>query len=440
MDDWIARCSQATPKTKTRFNSGATESHYQRDRARVIHSAWFRALQSKTQVLGLGESDFYRTRLTHSLEVAQIGSGVCEHLRAEAETDAEIQQWLPPSGLIDAACLAHDIGHSPFGHGGEVALNYMMRESGGFEANGQTLRILARLGEYSEHNGLDLTRRTTLSIIKYPGFCDDLARYQTTNDNNSLNLDDWHPPKGIYSDESDVLDWVLEPFSDADNKRFLSTETPATNGHLKTRYKSFDTSIMEIADDIAYGVHDLEDAIAMSLLSPSQWQRGFLEPLAAIDGNPITDKQEFYTENLFSGSNKGRKHAISKLVGWFINQTQITQINEFEHPLLRLQATLSPQAAATLKLLKRFVMDEVILRPELQALQYRGQQVILKIFDIYKHNQQRLLPAPVYRECQETDNPQRIICDYISALTDASATRIFHRFSTPSAGSIFDRI
>jgi len=116
--------------------------------------------------LGLGESDFYRTRLTHSLEVAQIGSGVCEHLRAETETNEEIQQWLPPSGLIDAACLAHDIGHSPFGHGGEVALNYMMRDYGGFEANGQTLRILARLGEYSESNGLDLTRRTTLSIIR----------------------------------------------------------------------------------------------------------------------------------------------------------------------------------------------------------------------------------------------------------------------------------
>ncbi len=440
MDDWIARCSQTQPKTKTRFNSGATESHYQRDRARVIHSAWFRALQSKTQVLGLGESDFYRTRLTHSLEVAQIGSGVCEHLRAETETNEEIQQWLPPSGLIDAACLAHDIGHSPFGHGGEVALNYMMRDYGGFEANGQTLRILARLGEYSESNGLDLTRRTTLSIIKYPGFCDQLARYTASEQENSLNIDDWHPPKGIYSDEADVLDWVLDPISSADKKTFLTTDTPASTGHLKTRYKSFDTSIMEIADDIAYGVHDLEDAIAMSLLSPNQWQQGFLTPLAEIANNPITDRQDFYTENLFSGSNKNRKHAISKLVGWFINQTQISQLSEFEHPLLRLQATMSPQAIATLKLLKRFVMNEVILLPELQALQYRGQQVILKIFDIYKHNQQRLLPAAVYQECLQTDNPQRIICDYISALTDASATRIFHRFSTPSAGSIFDRI
>lgn len=441
MDDWIARRSQSAPVTKTRFNAGNTDSHYQRDRARVIHSAWFRALQSKTQVLGLGESDFYRTRLTHSLEVAQIGSGIVEHLRAREQSTPDLQQWLAPSGLIDAACLAHDIGHSPFGHGGEVALNYQMREHGGFEANGQTLRILARLGEYSENNGLDLTRRATLSIIKYPGFCESLARYDASAlaQDNALNLDLWYPPKGIYSEEKEVLDWVLEPFNPRDQKTFVQTFSP-DHGHKKTRYKSFDTSIMELADDIAYGVHDLEDAIAMSLLSPSQWETGFITPLAQITGNPITDRQDFYTQNLFCGNNKGRKHAISKLVGWFIANTELTQLSEFEHPLLCLQATLQPEARDTLKLLKKFVMDEVIMRPELQALQYRGQQVILKIFDIFQHNPKRLLPAQVYQECQVSEKPQRIFCDYISSLTDASATRIFHRFSTPSAGSIFDRI
>lgn len=441
LDDWIARRSQKKTSKRTRFNAGTIESHFQRDRARVIHSAWFRALQSKTQVLGLGESDFYRTRLTHSLEVAQIGSGICEHLRATTDAE-EHKQWLAPSGLMDAACLAHDIGHSPFGHGGEVALNYMMRDSGGFEANGQTLRILARLGEYSEHSGLDLTRRATLGIVKYPGFCTELARYSDTaiQQDHSLNLDEWHPPKGIYTDERDVLAWTLEPFSSRDREVFLSTNEPSKNSHLKTIYKSFDTSIMELADDIAYGVHDLEDAVAMSLLSPRQWQPEFLEPLQKIAGNPITDNADFYTENLFSGSNKRRKHAISKLVGWFINNITIVENKEFEHPLLRLQAQMAPHAFEMLKLLKKFVMNEVILLPELQALQYRGQQVILKIFDIYLHNPERLLPGDVYENCQENDNPNRLICDYISALTDASATRIYHRFSTPSAGSIFDRI
>jgi dGTPase len=442
MDDWIARRSHSKPVGKTRFNAGTTDSHYQRDRARVIHSAWFRALQSKTQVLGLGESDFYRTRLTHSLEVAQIGSGICEHLKAKEATHTELQEWIAPSGLIDAACLAHDIGHSPFGHGGEVALNYKMRDHGGFEANGQTLRILSRLGEYSEHDGLDLTRRATLSTVKYPGFCTELAHYTPAAlaQEDAFNLDQWHPPKGIYVEERDVLEWILQPFSDADRQLFVQTYTQDNGGHRKTRFKSFDTSMMELADDIAYGVHDLEDAIAMSLLSPGQWASGFLDPLASIPGNPITANHDFYTNSLFSGSNKGRKHAISKLVGWFINHTELIELSEFEHPLLRLQASLQPEARDTLKLLKKFVMDEVIMRPELQALQYRGQQVILKIFDTYQHNPERLLPTQVYLESRQNDNPHRIICDYISALTDASATRIFHRFSTPSAGSIFDRI
>ncbi len=433
------RRSQTRPSTKTRFNAGTIESHFQRDRARVIHSAWFRALQSKTQVLGLGESDFYRTRLTHSLEVAQIGTGVCEHLRRTA-TD-EQNEWLAPSSLMDAACLAHDIGHSPFGHGGEVALNYMMRDHGGFEANGQTLRILARLGEYSESSGLDLTRRSTLGIIKYPGFCSELAQYKESSESNApLNLDDWHPPKGIYSDERDVLEWTLETFSRADRELFVSTKAAPNGGHLKTCFKSFDTSIMELADDIAYGVHDLEDAVAMSLISPNQWDQKFLQQLPEADSNPISAKPEFYTENLFSGNNKKRKHAISKLVGWFIDEISIDEIQEFEHPLLRYQASMSPDAYALLKLMKTFVMENVILRPELQALQYRGQQVILKIFDIYLHNGARLLPTQVWEESQQSENPHRILSDHISALTDASATRIYHRLSTPSAGSIFDRI
>ena len=454
MEDWIARRSQARTSTRTRFNAGTIESHFQRDRARVIHSAWFRALQSKTQVLGLGESDFYRTRLTHSLEVAQIGSGIVEHVRGENARNPltkDMAEWIAPLSLIDAACLAHDIGHSPFGHGGEVALNYMMRNDGGFEANGQTLRILSRLGEYSEDSGLDLTRRSTLSVIKYPGFCTELAQYHSTSEaqantpganghsfNHALNIDHWHPPKGIYEDEREVLDWVLEPFSANDRKRFQHVE-PQSNGHAKTVYKSLDTSIMELADDIAYGVHDLEDAVAMSLLSPSQWQQHFLQPLAEIENNPILSKQDFYSENLFSGTNKKRKHAISKLVGYLIDHIEIQEDTDFEHPLLRMQAVMDPNAAALLKLLKKFVMEQVILRPELQALQYRGQRVILTVFDICQHNMQRLLPPAVFEETKNSDNPKRELCDYIAGLTDASATRLYNRLTTPSTGSIFDR-
>src|SRR6478609_9067568 len=129
------------------------------DYSRVIHSASFRRLQGKTQILNLGDSDFYRTRLTHSLEVAQIAGGVAKQLE-KSFPKHDATRHLPDRGLIHAVGCTHDLGHAPFGHGGEVALNYCMRDHGGFEGNGQTLRILARLEAFSANAGANLTRRT----------------------------------------------------------------------------------------------------------------------------------------------------------------------------------------------------------------------------------------------------------------------------------------
>lgn len=147
---------------------------YGRDRARVIHSAGFRRLQAKTQVLGIGEGDFHRTRLTHSMEAAQIGRGIVRALeenwieRRRAARYREWEEWLPSLNSIETIALAHDIGHPPFGHGGEIALNYAMRRNGGFEGNGQTLRLLSKLEAHTYGFGLDLTRRSLLGILKYP--------------------------------------------------------------------------------------------------------------------------------------------------------------------------------------------------------------------------------------------------------------------------------
>ena len=120
MDYWLqTKRNSDEGYAQKRFNSANADSQFQRDRARIIHSAAFRRLQSKTQVLGLGDSDFYRTRLTHSLEVAQIGSGICESLK-EKYIDNDIYKWIPSLSLIESIGLCHDIGHPPFGHGGEV--------------------------------------------------------------------------------------------------------------------------------------------------------------------------------------------------------------------------------------------------------------------------------------------------------------------------------
>src|ERR1700743_982826 len=134
-------------RSSWKLKSGDARSPGDVDYARVVHSASFRRLQGKTQILSLGDSDFYRTRLTHSLEVAQIACSVTRELRS-ANEDHPAVEFLPDLSLIQAVGFSHDLGHPPFGHGGEVALNYCMRDSGGFEGNGHTLRILSRVENF----------------------------------------------------------------------------------------------------------------------------------------------------------------------------------------------------------------------------------------------------------------------------------------------------
>lgn len=436
---WLERRSAILDTQNRGFNYTRDDSQFQRDRARIIHSASFRSLQSKTQVLGLGESDFYRTRLTHSLEVAQVGSGICEWLRDQKETEPH-QDSIPSFSLIEAICLAHDIGHSPFGHGGEVALNTMMKDAGGFEANGQTLRILARLGEYSAECGLDLTRRSMLGTIKYPALYSQAVRYANSEIANKeqphLNIDQWAPPKCIYDAEADVLNWLLDPFSKGDRDLFLTLKTPE-KGHLRSQFKPFDTSIMELADDIAYGVHDLEDALALNLVEKNAWQVQVADVIKVMQDNPVKQSIDKYNEELFSRSPKLRKHAISRLVGYLIRCIYIEEQKEFEHPMLRLQAKMEPQAYEILLLVKRFVMQHVILRPELQHLQYKGQQVMIKLFEIFQSNPERLLPHEVQDQMQQEG--LRAIADYLAHMTDVSAGKLYHKLMSPTSGSIFDR-
>lgn len=445
MDEWLERRSERDAGNGARgFNGTSIDSQYQRDRARIIHSASFRSLQSKTQVLGLGESDFYRTRLTHSLEVAQIGSGIGEWLRDRSSLDTADKAHVPSFSLIEAVCLAHDIGHSPFGHGGEVAMNTMMRDHGGFEANGQTLRILAKLGEYSANCGLDLTRRTMLGTIKYPALYSTVCRYPSDDGEHAsvpLNIDRWSPPKCLYDEEADVLDWMLNPFDEADRSRFLSLDEPPGGGHLRTRYKPFDTSIMELADDIAYGVHDLEDALALGLVDQHAWQRDVSDRIRAMPDNPVRAAMDKYDRELFDGSAKARKHAVSRLVGYLIRSIDAERQGQFSHPLLELRATMEPTAYEILLLIKDFVMDHVIFRPELQMLQYKGQRVVVSLFEIFIANPKRLLPTSVYQDYAITGGNQgrRAIADYLSAMTDVSAGKLYHKLQSPAAGSIFDR-
>ncbi len=426
---------------------------YQRDRARVIHSASFRRLQAKTQIFGLSESDFYRTRLTHSMEVAQIGSGLVEQLITvgtdEQGDDADYIEWLPSFYLIEAICLAHDLGHPPFGHGGEVALNYMMRHYGGFEGNAQTLRILAKLGEYTPENGLDLSRRTALGVMKYPAIYNDVIAANTTylaqlqeqqvDDFRTLQMNRWAPPKSLYLEEKALFDWVLTPFSSNDKLRFTQL-ADCKDCHRQTQYKALDTTIMELADDIAYGIHDLEDAIAMKMVSREIWQAEVMEH---PDFKQFALWDDEMTNRLFSDSSRGRKHAVSKIVGIMVESIYMDENDEFEHPLLRYQARLKEGETAVLELLKRFVFKNVITIPEVKQMEYKGQLIVLELFKSLRANPSALLPSNAYEKYKLAENEQaqqRVISDYIAGMTNTYASRLYEKLFTPTQGSIFDRL
>lgn len=150
-------------------------SEFERDRSRIIHSSAFRRLQGKTQIFGMGSSDFFRTRLTHSLEAAQIGKGLAINSQ-KADPD-----------LVELACMSHDIGHPPFGHAGEDVLKKLMEKDGGFEANAQNLRIINLLELKSDkYNGLNFTRATIDALIKYPVKYSDVDKSQTSKTGNSI--------------------------------------------------------------------------------------------------------------------------------------------------------------------------------------------------------------------------------------------------------------
>ncbi len=420
-------------------NDKRTRDNFYRDRARVIHSAFFRRLQGKTQVLGLGESDFYRTRLTHSIEVAQIASGIVEYLNNIPETST-FNEWIPTSALIETIALAHDIGHPPFGHGGEVALNYSMRSDGGFEGNAQTLRICTKLGEYSESSGLNLTRRALLGLLKYPAPYSLVVNESIYHENLApVNIDSFKPPKCIFDCDNESLKFIFAPVNEL-RETFQSVES-IDGKHKRTKHKALDTSIMELADDIAYGVHDLEDAIALNLVTERQWNLEVRDLISDhLVNYPLRDRISKISSDLFSEVHRIRKESIGLLVDYFIGSCALHQQSLFSHHLFDLKVVMDSATAAELKILKEFVVNNVVKTVEVQTLEYKGQQMIVRLFEAIANNPSRLLLKKYYKKYVDSDNDSRVICDYLAGTTDDYATRLYHKIFTPSSGSIFDRL
>jgi len=440
---WVER--RLTSVTKRQHDH---RTPFQRDRARILHSAAFRRLQSKTQVMGSGQSDFYRTRLTHSLEAAQIGSGITAQLRSKFKKQCD-GLLSDDDTLIESICLAHDIGHPPFGHGGEVALNFMMRDFGGFEGNGQTLRIVARLEPFSKDFGMNLTRRSLFGLIKYPQTIDTLSNTPSTEIPNTfrqLKAADWHPPKGIYHDDLDILDWILAPLSMNDREQFRQY-TVQSGKHHKTRYKSFDCSIMELADDIAYGIHDLEDAIVTGVVNQRDFEKYVIEELASIDDDWLNEYNKDLAQKLFGEHHHQQKEAIGGLVNYLITEIILVDINEtqqtnFSEPLLRFNAKLPPAAAEVLNIFKTFVYQFVIKQTAIQQLEYRGQQIVMELFEALSSDPLRLLPNSTAKRWQfakdNQQNHQRVIADYVAGMTDDYATKLYQTLFVANSQSSFN--
>lgn len=425
------------------LSQGEYRTNFEIDKARLIHSEAFRRLQAKTQVLQTTESDFHRTRLTHSIEVAQIGHSIVNFTQKKFAEILNQYKIEIDQNVIEAICLAHDIGHPPFGHGGEIALNYMMRDSGGFEGNGQTLRILSKLGKYSEGFGMDLTRRVMLGVLKYP------SNYSKTWNNqikanevvhfHQLNKINWEPPKCFFNEEIDVVQWILQPFTKADQSKFQEIQIYPNKNH-ETIYKSFDCSIMDLADDISYAIHDFEDGIDLQIFKEEQ----------IFDLISNTFNKNSFTEYLRSEKEHDQKQIdslkkldnpkrlISLIIDFMIKNIQIVQNKGFDSPYFSTKCELKSEANEILENFKHIVWDNIIMSPQTQQIIKNGQIIICELFDVFDTNPQ-LLPITKHKYDQNEQNKKRIICDYLSGMTDRYALKTYKKIFGTDNISFFEK-
>jgi dGTPase len=346
------------------------------------------------------------------------------------ESSAIIREWLPTADLVVASCYAHDLGHPPFGHGGEKALHTRMIDSGGFEGNGQTLRILTRLEKFRLHQGINPTRRLLLAVLKYPV---PYSAFDPTTRKES-------PPKCYFDTEQPIVDWALaEPFSPAE--RALLTTSMASG---RPKHRSLDCSLMECADDIAYGVHDLEDIVARRLVRPVDVMSALEEILAPPEVSAWATKNRVspsdFRAGLFDAGSPERKDLIGRLVNLFVTSVEVAEEAAFNHPLLRYRVTLPGPAGQLLSALKILTLRLVVQRAEIQQLERRGQRIVAGLFDELAVSPDRLVPRDAWASLDPRDTTQRRVCDYIAGMTDRYAERIYQRLFVPGFGSSRDEL
>jgi len=399
----------------------AGRSDFERDRARVLHCAGLRRLSAKTQVVAAGQADFPRTRLTHSLECAQIGRELGEEIGCDPD-------------LVDAACLAHDIGHSPFGHNGEAALNELAAPYGGFEGNAQSLRLLTRLEPKIAGAGLNLTRATLDATLKYPWFGQPGTKF------------------GVYAEDAEVFDWIR-------------AGAPAGRRCLEAQ-------VMDWADDVAYSVHDLEDGFHAGLITfenlKSPAERAQVSRTTATtycdDGVPEAELIEILDEllalDMWPDSYDGGpvtaaalKNLTSELIGRFCVAAQQATIaavrltpssttspsshtSPIGHSLSRYAADLIVPRRQRLEcaLLKGITAHYVMTRAGVVAAQARERELLTELAQAIERGAPRTLDPllrPAWDAAGTDAAHRRVVIDQVASLTDTSAIAWHHRLCAP---------
>lgn len=411
--------------------SGVCNSHdyrtpFQIDRDRVLHTPTFRRLQNKTQVFWSGEYDFYRTRLTHSLEVAQIGKSICYWLKTRPDGPLAADFFIDPD-LIEAICLAHDLGHPPFGHAGERTLNHLMREYGGFEGNAQTLRLLTERIFSSKRSGMDPTRAFLDGVLKYKSCRSELAKFPEHH--------------FIYDDQLPYLDWAMG------GHQFPQNLTP---GAVRDRFKSIECQLMDWADDTAYSLNDLSDSVRAGFLNIEKiesWAEQHAE--ATGEDTPLGELMRAIRR-------KRVDPFIGKRIGKYIQATHLeTDINFLSESSHRYcyRLAIDPAVKAESSLFKRLAFEVVFRSPQLKQLEHKGSRMLRQLWEVLGEryiSQQlidgqdfQLLPADTAAEmtaAADHATRARLVCDFLSGMTDGYAARTYKRLFSPDFGSISDLV
>ena len=407
----------------TKERTADYRSPFEIDRDRIIHTSAFRRLQAKTQVFLSGEYDFYRTRLTHSLEVAQIGRSICKFLQHESPLLSK--EFAVDSNLVEAICLSHDLGHPPFGHSGERTLNELMKPYGGFEGNAQTLRLITETiySSNGERQGMNPTRSFLDGILKYKTPYGELE--------NPLN-------HFIYDEQRSFVEFA---FGDASLPKELSA------GKKLNSFRSIECQLMDWSDDAAYSLNDLADGIHSGIINKEKLERW------ASERSLSSDENRSLKEVLDAMSTGQLEKIIAGKIGHFIQACSLSEWKNFmsgrtNRYCFRLEIDQAIQREA--ELYKNISIDLVFRSPQLHQLEHKGGYILKKIFNAFEENylgkensKINLLPRDTEQSVRGTASSRqrmRLLCDHIAGMTDGFAVRTYKRLFDAEFGSLADLI